>query len=67
MAKLKNTTSNKLLIMGASTVIFGIIGKISGKGSGNGTIYMIAGAVLGFFISPLIMDFTLEPKSGNLK
>lgn len=48
--------------MGASTVTGGLIGKVSGKSSGNGTIFMIAGAVLGFFLSPMIIAAALEPK-----
>lgn len=62
MAKLKNTNTNKLLIMAASTVALAAIGKVSGRGDGNGTIFMIVGGILGFFLSPMVMAVAMEPK-----
>ena len=62
MKKIKNTNLNKLLIMASSTAAFATIGKLSGRKSGDGTIYMIAGGILGFFLSPMIMAVAMEPK-----
>lgn len=62
MKKLDNTTSNKLIIIGASVALTSTIGYFLGKKGGNQKTFMYIGAFLGLAISQGIIANVVRNK-----
>lgn len=64
MKKLKNTTTNKLLVLGGVVALGYFAGRSVATPQDKKTL-SLAGAIIGLFISTGVMSWLIEPKKEN--
>ena len=62
MKKLKNTTTNKLLVIGGTVALTSAIGYYIGKKNGDEKTLMYAGAFVGLLISQGVVTNVVDLK-----